>query len=60
MDEFDSVFKARIKARIENILSKILSDKHDAKITIKFRKEKNQNGDNLKAGTIEEKQIPYK
>lgn len=49
----------KIKARIENILSRILSDKHKAKVTIRFRKE-NQNGDNIKTRIVEEKQVSHK
>lgn len=43
-----------IKAKIEVILSDILSRKHDAKITIKFVdvKEKNVNGNSNTSGDI--------
>lgn len=50
----------KIKARIENILSQILSDKYVAKVCVRFRKEKNQNGDSVETGGVEEKQILYK
>lgn len=56
MSRFNSV----IKSRIEIILSKILSDKYNAKVRIKFRKRGRQNGDCTEAGNIKEKQIPYK
>lgn len=36
-------FRAKIKSRIENILSQILSDKYKAKVTIKFRKDNDDN-----------------
>lgn len=43
-----------IKARIETILSDILSKKHEAKITIKFvnSKEKKVNGNDSASGNI--------
>jgi hypothetical protein len=48
---------SKIKARIEKILSRILSDKYQAKVLVKFRKGKNQNGNKNKTGNIEEEQI---
>lgn len=44
-----------IKARIETIVSDILSRKHDAKITIKFveQKEQNTNGNNNSSGDFQ-------
>ena len=50
----------RIKARIENILSRILSDKYKAKVKVKFKKRRNQNGDIIEARIIEEEQISHK
>jgi hypothetical protein len=47
-----------IKARIEQILSEILSDKHEAKITIRFGESgEDSNGDYDTSGNIGEKQI---
>lgn len=48
-----------IISKIEEILSDILSAKHDAKITIKFVKsrEKNQNGDSNTSKNIRKEQI---
>lgn len=34
--------KAELKSKIEKVLSEILSDKHNAKITLKFTKKKEQ------------------
>ena len=44
-----------IKARIETIVSDILSRKHDAKITIKFveQKEQSTNGNNDSSGDFQ-------
>lgn len=44
-----------IKARIETIVSDILSRKHDAKITIKFveREEQSTNGNNNSSGDFQ-------
>jgi hypothetical protein len=47
-----------IKSRIEKILSDILSDKHDAKITIRFGDSgEGYNGDYNTSGDIGEKQV---
>lgn len=40
------VSKQEIKSKIERILSDILSDKHEAKITIKFSKSEDVNNGN--------------
>ena len=40
------VSEREIKSRIERILSDILSDKHEAKITIKFSKSEDVNNGN--------------
>lgn len=40
------VSKEEIKSKIERILSDILSDKHEAKITIKFLKSEDVNNGN--------------
>ena len=44
-----------IKAKIEKTLSDILSRKYDAKITVKFEKEKRNNGNSNQSRTIGEK-----
>ena len=45
-----------IKSRIERILSDILSDKHEAKITIKFSKSEDvNNGNDDKSGNFKKK-----
>lgn len=36
------VDKAALKSKIEKVLSKILSDKHNAKITLKFTKQEDK------------------
>jgi hypothetical protein len=47
-----------IKSRIEEILSEILSDKHDVNITLKFRDQgENKNGDYNTSRIIGEKQV---
>lgn len=33
-----------LKTRIEQILSEILSDKHDCKVTLRFEKKENEHG----------------
>lgn len=43
-----------MRDRIAEVLSRLLSNHHDAKITIKF-KEKNQNEDNSSCGSITKK-----
>lgn len=45
-----------IKSRIERILSDILSDKHEAKITIKFSKSEDVNNGNYDSGRYFKKQ----
>lgn len=51
--------KTDIKARIERILSDILSDKYNAKITVRFRdlKEHKSYGNNDTSGVIGKSQI---
>ena len=47
------VSKEEIKSKIERILSDILSDKHEAKITIKFSKSEDvNNGNSNQTGNI--------
>lgn len=40
IENMDEREKSRIKGNIERVLSEILSDRYDAKITIKFEKPK--------------------
>lgn len=51
--------RIEIVTKIETILSDILSDKHDAKITIKFlnNEEMIRDGDDDTSRTIREKQV---
>lgn len=52
------VSKEEIKSRIERILSDILSDKHEAKITIKFSKSEDvNNGNNDQTRSIKKKRV---
>lgn len=49
-----------IRQKVERILSDILSDKYDAVITIKFKKERVKNDDKNTSRTIGEKQVPHR
>lgn len=42
MDKISQPKKEDLKSKIERVLSEILSDKHNAKITLKFTKQKEQ------------------